>query len=160
MRNCFVPLLAAAALCACTSENELVHVKTSSEYVENPKCWGGDTRVRQGYMILLRQDEPYAYLLSQNCVVGRLVGQGAVIEHLAILKIEGSSKPVEDELGIKRSLGAKFLTSREVPPLEAPVYEVQFSLEELESDGFTYFKLLEIEVLDRSPKTFEDLLIQ
>jgi len=158
LRNCFIALLAAAAPCACT--NEIVHVETTSEYVDNPRCWGGSTKVRNGYLILLQQGEPYVYILSKNCVVGRFAGQGSVIEHIGVPEIKGSSKVVEDELGVDRSLGANFLTSREFPSLDTPVYEVRFTLEEIENDGFRYFRLSTLEKLDRAPINFEDLLVQ
>jgi hypothetical protein len=134
-----------------------MHVETSLEYVENPKCWGGSTQVRQGYLVLLKQDEPFVYIFSQNCDLERYVEHRSVLNHFSLLEIEESSKQVEDELGIDRSLGTNSLTSRQFPSLETPVYEVKFSLEKLEAEGFPYFKLLELEVLDRSPKTFEDL---
>ncbi|MEP3050839.1 MAG: hypothetical protein ABJP48_07025 [Erythrobacter sp.] len=137
-----------------------MHVETTSEYVDNPRCWGGSTKVRQGYLILLKQDDPYVYILSENCIVGRFAGQDSVIDHIGIPKIEGSSKAVEDELGIDRSLGANFLTSREFPSLETPVYQVRFTLEEIENDGFRYFRLSTLEKLDRAPINFEDLLAQ
>lgn len=158
MKGSFVLLLAATALCACT--NEAVHVETISEYVDNPRCWGGSMKVRQGYLVLLKQDEPYVYIFSQNCVVERYAGQGSVLSHFSFLKIEGSSKTVEDELGIEKDLGANFLTSREFPSLKTPVYEVQFSLEEVESNDFMYFKLSSLEMLDRPPRNFEDILVQ
>lgn len=158
MKNPFVFFVAATALHACT--NEVVHVEAISDYVENPRCWGGSTKTRTGYLILLRQDEPYAYIFSQNCVVERYAGEGSLLSHFAFVKIEGSSKAVEDELGIDRSLGANFLTSREFPSLETPVYQVRFTLEEIENNGFRYFRLSTLEKLDRAPINFEYLLAQ
>ncbi|MCR2833040.1 hypothetical protein [Parerythrobacter lacustris] len=159
MKIPFVLLLAAATLCACT--DEAVQVETTLEYVGNPKCWGGSTKVRNGYLILLYQkDEPYVYILSKNCIVKRYAGQGSAIEHIGVLEINGSSKAVDDQLGIDRPLGANYITSRKFPSLNTPVYEVQFALEERENNGFRYFRLSELKKLDRPPGKFEDLLAQ
>lgn len=148
-----------SSLLGCDTDARLV--SSTEDYLNEPFCWGGDLEHRKGKLVLVESDKNATiYIVSSACEIRSAVGENSILDYLSFLRIDGDENVIREALGLSRSIRVvpNFISSRRLPDLQSPIFDVEFTVRRQENDGFQFFDLTALQVDDESRAPFSNFL--
>jgi hypothetical protein len=130
---------------------------SAEDYISDKDCWGGEEDRYKGIGLFSGDDNKRFFLLSKNCSTREKDYKFSAFVNLGILRISDKNGLILQSIGERPYSSNNFTTPVSIPGEEAKLYLADVIMKKIDSDGYVYFEVIQVNRLQSTDLSLGDL---